>query len=191
MQARRLALRLILFGVGLLVVGLAVVELNARGTGGVAGIAVADYAAEAESEATPAPGFALPSLDGNGTVSLSSYRGSVVVLNFWATWCVPCRKEAPGLQRTWEAYRERGVRFLGVAERDDDAAGRAFVKEFDITYPSASDQSGSLADDYRLFGMPTTFVIDRAGTIRYRFVGYVTEDALRGALDLVIGKGPT
>jgi cytochrome c biogenesis protein CcmG/thiol:disulfide interchange protein DsbE len=187
-QARGLAKNLILAGVGLLVVGLALVEFRARGTGGVTGTSIADYAAEAEVQATPAPNFTLPSLQGVGTFSLRPYRGSVVVLNFWATWCLPCRKEAPGLQRTWETYRGRGVRFLGVAERDDDAAGRAFVNEFEITYPSASDQSGTLADDYRLFGMPTTFVIDRNGTIRYRFVGYVTEDALRGALDHLVGK---
>jgi DsbE subfamily thiol:disulfide oxidoreductase len=187
-QARRLAVRLILFGVGLLVVGLAVEELNARGTQGVSGISVADYAAAAEVQATPAADFTLPSLDGSGTVSLATYRGSVVVLNFWATWCTPCRREAPGLERTWQAYRDRGVQFLGVDERDDDAAGGAFVHEFGITYPSGSDPPGRLAFNYGLFGMPTTFVIDGSGTTRFRFVGYVTEDALRTALDPLVGK---
>lgn len=187
-QARRLAVRLIFLGVGLLVVGLAVVEIHARGTAGVTGISVADYAAQAEVEAKPAPDFSLPSLDGNGTVSISAYRGSIVVLNFWATWCTPCRLEAPGLERTAKAYRDRGVRFLGVDERDNDPAGRAFVKEFGITYPSGSDPPGRLAFSYELFGMPTTFVIDGRGTIRYRFVGYVTEDALRSALDPLVEK---
>ena len=189
-QARRLAVRLILFGVGLLVIGLAVVELNARGTKGVAGISVADYSAEAEVQATPAADFTLPTLDGSATLSLASYRGSIVVLNFWATWCTPCRKEAPGLERTSKAYQDRGVQFLGVDERDDDAAGLAFVREFGLTYPSASDPPGRLAYSYGLFGMPTTFVIDRIGTIRFRFVGYVTEDALRTVLDALIAKSP-
>ncbi len=186
-QARELAVQLIILGVVLLVVGLAVVEFRARRTGGVTGTTVADYAAEAVVQATPAPDFTLPLLDG-GSVALSSYRGSIVVLNFWATWCGPCRLEAPGLQRTWEAYRDRGVRFLGIDERDNDPAGRAFVKEFGITYPNASDPPGRLAFSYELFGMPTTFIIDGAGTIRYRFVGYVTEDSLRGALDPLVRK---
>ena len=189
-QARRFAVRLILLGVGLLVVGLAVTELHARGTTGVTGISVADYAAEAEVEEEPAPDFSLPSIDGNGTVSLSAYRGSIVVLNFWATWCAPCRLEAAGLERAAKAYRGHGVRFLGVDERDNDPAGRAFVEEFGITYPNGSDPSGRLAFSYALFGMPTTFVIDGAGTIRYRFVGYVIEDALRSALDPLIAKAP-
>ena len=139
-------------------------------------------------QATPAADFTLPTLDGKATVSLATYRGSIVVLNFWATWCTPCRREAPGLERAWQAYRDRGVQFLGVDERDDDAAGRAFVKEFGITYPSGSDPPGRLAFSYELFGMPTTFVIDGTGTIRFRFVGYITEDALRAVLDPLIAK---
>ena len=188
-QARRLAVRLILLGVGLLVLGLAVEELHARGTRGVVGgISVADYSAEAEVQATPAADFTLPTLDGSGTMSLATYRGSVVVLNFWATWCTPCRREAPGLERTSKAYQDRGVQFLGVDERDDDAAGGAFDKEFGISYPSGSDPPGRLAFSYELFGMPTTFVIDRNGTIRFRYVGYISEDALRAALDPLIAK---
>jgi cytochrome c biogenesis protein CcmG/thiol:disulfide interchange protein DsbE len=80
------------------------------------------------------------------------------------------------------------VRFLGVDERDNDPAGRAFVAEFKIGYPSVSDPSGSLANPYRLYGMPTTFVIDASGNLRYRFVGYVDALALQTALNSVVGR---
>ena len=116
--------------------------------------------------------------------------GKVAVVNFWASWCAPCRLEAPGLRRVSDRYRERGVRFLGVDYRDDDAAGRAFVDEFRLTYPSVTDPSGSLAYDYELIGFPTTFIIDAAGTIRYRFVGYLDEEVLADALDDVLSRVP-
>jgi cytochrome c biogenesis protein CcmG/thiol:disulfide interchange protein DsbE len=187
-QAYKLAKGMMGLGVVLLLVVFAVSEYRARGAAGINESSVADYAAKAEIQASPAPSFSLPSIDGTGDVGLPGLAGKIVVLNFWATWCLPCRREAPGLERLSVATRSEGVRFLGVNERDDSAAARAFVSEFKITFPSASDPSGSLADDYALFGMPTTFVIDPTGTIRYRFVGYVTEASLRGALDQVIGK---
>jgi cytochrome c biogenesis protein CcmG/thiol:disulfide interchange protein DsbE len=170
---------------------LAVMELRTRGTSSIGGFTVANYRARAEVENTPAPDFELPSLDGGTPIALSSFRGQVVVLNFWATWCAPCRVEAPGLRRVSERYRDRGVRFLGVDYRDDDAAGRAFVDEFDLPYPSVTDPSGSLAYDYELIGFPTTFIIDPAGTIRYRFVGYLDENVLEKALDDVLSRAPS
>src|SRR6266536_981295 len=168
------------------VASLAVVELRERGSSSIGGFTVANYKARAEVENTPAPDFELPSLEDGAPIALSSLRGQVVVLNFWASWCAPCRLEAPGLRRISEGYRERGVRFLGVDYRDDDAAGRAFVDEFRLRYPSVTDPSGSLAYDYELIGFPTTFIIDPAGTIRYRFVGYLDEDVLEKALSDVL-----
>ncbi|HEY3212175.1 MAG TPA: TlpA disulfide reductase family protein [Actinomycetota bacterium] len=170
---------------------LAVMELRSRGTSSVGGFTVANYKARAEVENTPAPDFELPSLDGGTPIALLSFRGQVVVLNFWASWCAPCRLEAPGLRRVSEAYRHQGVRFLGVDHRDDDAAGRAFVDEFRLRYPSVTDPSGSLAYDYELIGFPTTFIIDPAGTIRYRFVGYLDEDVLEKALNDVLSRAPS
>ena len=124
-------------GVVIIIGAMAVAEYRARGTSGVEGIAVADYRAHAEPENRLAPAFSLPSIEGTGTVSLQPYLGKIVVLNFWATWCTPCAREAPGLEQTFEDYRKRGVQFLGVDERDNDLAGRGFVKEFGLTYPSA------------------------------------------------------
>ncbi|MGH2651556.1 MAG: TlpA family protein disulfide reductase [Actinomycetota bacterium] len=177
--------------VAAVVATLAVMELRTRGTSSIGGFTVANYKARAEIENTPAPDFELPSLDDGTPIALSSFRGHVVVLNFWASWCAPCRVEAPGLRRVSDRYRDRGVRFLGVDYRDDDAAGRAFVDEFRLTYPSVTDPSGSLAYDYELIGFPTTFIIDAAGTIRYSFVGYLDEGVLEEALNDVLSMVPS
>ena len=171
------------------VAALAIGELRARGTAGIGGLTVADYQARAEVQSTPAPDFSLPSLEGGDPVTLSSFRGHLLVLNFWASWCAPCRTEAPGLKLVSDHYRARGVSFLGVDERDDDAAGRAFVREFGWSYPSASDPAGSLAYRYGLIGLPTTFIIDPLGTIRYRFLGYLDRDVLRAVLDDLLSGG--
>lgn len=81
------------------------------------------------------------------------------------------------------------MQLLGVDFRDNDAAGQAFMDEFSLDYPAVSDPSGSLADPFDLLGLPTTFVIDADGVIRYRFVGYVQEESLRGSLDALLGGG--
>lgn len=169
-----------------LVVGLAVMEFKGSGTTNVGGFTVANYRAKAETENRPAPVFDLPALTGKSQISLTALRGHPVVLNFWASWCLPCRQEAPGLQWTWEHYRDEGVRLLGVDERDNDPAGRAFIDDFRITYPSVRDPDGSLADDYELVGMPTTFIIDANGVIRYRFVGYLERDVLQAAVEDIL-----
>ena len=181
----------VLLGVGAAaaVVALALVELRTQGTSAVGGFTVANYQARAEAQNTPAPDFELPSLEDGEPIRLSSFRGDVIVLNFWASWCAPCRLEAPGLRRVSERYRDEGVRFLGVDYRDDEAAARAFVEEFRLKYPSVSDPSGSLADDYGLIGFPTTFIIDPEGTIRYRFVGYLDEAVLERSVNDVLTGG--
>jgi len=168
---------------------LALFQLRTQGTSAVGGFVVADYQARAEVESSPAPDFELALLEKGKPIRLSSFRGHVVVLNFWASWCAPCRVEAPGLRRVSQRYRDQGVRFLGVDYRDDAAAARAFVDEFRLGYPSVSDPSGSLTHDYELIGFPTTFIIDPAGTMRYRFVGYLDEAVLEEALNDVLSRG--
>ena len=135
-----------------------------------------------------APDFELNVLGAPGTLGLSDFRGHVTVVNLWASWCTPCRNEAPGLQATWRDYRRSGVRFLGIDELDDDAAASAFVREFGLTYPNVTDPAGALSGDLSLIGLPETFVVDEAGTIRYRFTGYVDDDVLRDVLDGMVSS---
>ena len=167
---------------------LAAVELRGQSDGQGGALSVANYQARAEVVDTPAPDFELPLLAGGGQLRLSSLRDHVVVLNFWASWCSPCRLEAPDLQSAWKDYRSRGVRFVGVDELDDRFAAQGFIREFAITYPSVFDPSGSLADDYAFIGLPATYVIDQEGTIRFRFQGFLSGKILRSSLDQVLAE---
>ena len=172
-RATRLAGGVLILGLVVLIVGLAFQELRTRGTSAAGGITVANYRAMAKTEDRPVPQFEMPALSGTANLALRDYADKVVVLNFWATWCGPCRTEAPELESTWRAYRDRGVQFLGVNYRDDRARARAYEGEFGITYPSVFDPAGQLAFDYELVGLPTTFVIGRDGRIVYKFTGKI------------------
>jgi cytochrome c biogenesis protein CcmG/thiol:disulfide interchange protein DsbE len=115
----------------------------------------------------PAPDFELPLLDGSGTLSSDELRGSPTVVNFWASWCDPCRKEAPLLEKAWRDYRDDGVRFVGVNVQDTKQDAQAFVERFEISYPVVFDADqevfGRMA---QIEGLPQTFFIDD----RWRFV---------------------
>jgi cytochrome c biogenesis protein CcmG/thiol:disulfide interchange protein DsbE len=183
----KLAVRLLIGGVAVLVLVGAYQAIAGRSRGDLS-IGVADYRATAVRESSEAPDFTLPDLAPGQSISLSDFRGRIVVLNVWASWCLPCREEAPGLQATWQAYRSRGVQFLGSNYADDRYAARAFVDEFGITYPSVFDPSGRLAADYGFFGLPSTFVIDGSQRIRVRFTGYVNARDLRKILDELLAE---
>lgn len=130
----------------------------------------------------PAPTFSLPALEG-GMVDLASYRGQVVVLNFWATWCEPCKREMPALQAAYQEYGDEGLAIIGVNLTDDEQLQgnseedvRAFLSQFNVTYPTALDSDGEVTNAYRVFPLPTSFFIDAQGQIRYVHVGELTYD---------------
>ncbi len=169
----------------LLLVAFALGQLQKGGEGSGA-LSVAARLAAARVDGQPAPQFALPPVQGTRKISLRQFSGKVVVLNFWASWCGPCRQEAPHLQAVWQAYAARGVQFLGIDHQDKRAGASAFQREFRITYPSVYDPEGNLATKYGLVGIPSTFVIDGGGHILYRFLGKVDEPLLRATLDRVL-----
>lgn len=139
----------------------------------------------------PALDFTLPLFSG-GEFTLSDYRGQPVVINFWASWCPPCREEAPGLERTWRRYRDQDVMFVGVDIQDAESDARAYIREFDITYPNGPDTSGIITMDYGVVGIPVTYFVDREGVVVRRFVGALPEGQLVAWVEeLLAGAAPT
>jgi len=146
--------------------------------------------------AKPAPTFTLTLFD-DSMLRLEDLRGRVVFLNFWASWCPPCRAEARMLEAAWRGYRERDVVFLGINIQDKEEAARGFLQEFEVTYPNGIDPGSKIAIDYGVWGLPETFIIDREGRITYKHVGALgvetvsakLDEALRGIVSTSEGQG--
>jgi len=131
--------------------------------------------------------FTLPRLDRPGKLELASLRGKVVVLNFWASWCVPaCYDEAPALERTWREYKDKGVTVVGVDVQDKEEAAREFLAKFNHSFPNAPDPKGRVSVDYGVYGVPETFFIDRKGRVRFKVVGGLTDETARHHLDALL-----
>ncbi len=119
-----------------------------------------------------APDFTLRLFTGE-EVRLADFRGKVVFLNFWASWCPPCRAEARDLEAAWRRYKDQKVVFLGVDIQDREEDAREFLKEFGVTYPNGRDANGRIAIAYGVWGIPETFLIDGSGRITYKHVGAI------------------
>lgn len=154
------------------------------------GFDIGRYPAIVEEGAEPAPALVGRRL-GGGSLTLSDYRGTIVVVNLWASWCGPCRKEQPVLERLSREYRARGVEFLGVNIKDQEAAALAFQSEFDVTYPSFFDEAAQLGFELHAQVLPTTYVIDRLGRLVLRLTGTVDEALMRKVLDGLLASGET
>ncbi|MFN8521931.1 MAG: TlpA disulfide reductase family protein [Chloroflexota bacterium] len=116
-----------------------------------------------------APDFSLPLFDG-GVFKLSAHAGAPLVINFWASWCLPCEDEAPALEQASRRYSGR-VQFLGIDVQDSDAAARAFLDRFNVSYSNGRDASGEIAVDYGMSGVPETYFVRTDGTIARKWQG--------------------
>ena len=130
----------------------------------------------AEGKLVHAPAFTLDRLDREGQLSVADLKGKAVVVNFWASWCIPCRDEAPVLQKTYERYRDQGLVVLGIDVNDFHQDARRFMKRYGLSYPVVYDGKGSTVGPWGVRGFPETFFVDRTG----KLVG----ERIEGAVDI-------
>ncbi|HEX9496705.1 MAG TPA: TlpA disulfide reductase family protein [Candidatus Limnocylindria bacterium] len=131
----------------------------------------------------PAPAFTLASLSGNAKISLDGYTGKIVVLNFWSSWCIPCKEENPALTDVWERYRGTDVVLLGIVFQDTPDAARDYTARLGNTWPSAVDDGGRVALSYGVFGPPETYFIAADGTIAGRHIGPIDAKTLIAGIE--------
>lgn len=124
---------------------------------------------------------------GQPSVSLSDLRGNVVLINFWASWCVPCEEEAPDLEAAWREYKDRGVVFLGVDWTDNEADALDYLKRFDITYANGPDLGSKISQPlYRIQGVPETFIVDQEGNVVFFKPSPITRAELAAEFDKLL-----
>jgi cytochrome c biogenesis protein CcmG/thiol:disulfide interchange protein DsbE len=133
-----------------------------------------------------APAFSLPRLDGDGEISLASLRGKPVVINFWASWCVPCREEAPLFEQAWQDHRASGLVVLGIDSEDFRGDARRFVRKYGLTYPIVVDKSKRTIADFGLTGYPETFFVSADGEVVAHAAGQVREADLKRGIELAL-----
>lgn len=138
-----------------------------------------------------APGFTLPRLEGSSfhpPVSLASFEGRPVVLNFWASWCIPCKGEAPVLEREYRRWTSQNVAFLGIDYDDEPSDARTFVAAHKLTFPMLQDGSGSVTHSYGISQVPETYVIDTNGKVVAHLAGPITDPGFQAQLNAAIAK---
>lgn len=138
-------------------------------------------------ESGMAPDFTLMGFDGR-QVTLSKLRGRVVIVNFWASWCPPCREEAAYLEQTWRKYEDEGVVFIGVDYVDTEKPALAYIKEFDITYVNGPDVGTRIAQAYNIKGVPETFFVAKNGELRGVHIGPLKEPQLEQKIDELLAE---
>lgn len=144
--------------------------------------------AAARGELPQAPDFTLERLDEVGELTLSSLEGRAVVLNVWASWCIPCKEEAPFLEQVWRENRDRGLVVVGLDAKDFRKDARRFMRRFELTFPIVYDGPGDTIGGYGVTGFPETFVLDREGRVVQAFVGAVNSDEDRARLRAAVDR---
>lgn len=132
-----------------------------------------------------APDFKLALLDG-GSFQLGSHKGKPVLINFFASWCLPCREEMPAIEKIVREYQPKGVAFLAISTDDTEANAKDFVKKYGVTFPVGIDKSTEIQKAYGLYGIPTTYFIDKQGMVNYFHSGSVTEELMKHELDKLL-----
>ena len=157
----------------------------ARSGGIPGGLGINKVFGEVRIQEKPAPNFTLQLLDG-GSITLADLKGKVVMIDFWASWCPPCREEAPGLAQVYREYQDRGVEFIGISIWDRLGDAEDYVQRFGITYPTGLDSTGTILVDYAVRGIPEKFFIDAQGQMVAKFVGPSDVAGLRETLDQML-----
>ncbi len=139
-------------------------------------------AVESPLTGEPAPAFTLPALGGGREVASAGFQGRVWVVNFWASWCVPCREEAPYLESFYRRHADEGVGMVGIVYNDVEDEALAFREELGLTYPQVMDPRGRTASDFGVFGVPETFVVDERGVVMASLIGAIGPDSLDDVL---------
>ncbi|MCY4087207.1 MAG: TlpA disulfide reductase family protein [Actinomycetia bacterium] len=163
-------------------IGLVVLLLGWRLVGIDRGRHIPSDIAQGKRPATP--DFVLPRLDQEGMLQLSSLRGTTVILNFWASWCAPCRDEASVLQAAWKRYEAENVVVLGINTEDLSGDARDFIERFGLTYPNVRDVDGRTPIDFGLSAVPETYVVNAQGRLVHHVLGPVEEDDVAAGLEL-------
>jgi len=148
-------------------------------------------AAPAAAIPGPAPGFSLPARAG-GEVALDGLKGQVVLVNFWATWCGPCRREMPLLEQIYQRYKGLGFTLLAVNVEEDSAGAEHWLKDTPVSFPVLFDRANQVSKLYQVTAMPSTVIIDRRGQVRFVHYGYTpgTEDAYQDQVRSLIREKP-
>ncbi len=187
---RQIAIGVLVVGLALAAVAIFMLLSNGSDSGGAAadagnipdGLAAATLAGiknsgAQPSQGKPAPNFAFRYPDGK-SLTLADFKGQPVIVNFWATWCPPCRREMPGLVKAYEAHKDDGLMIIEVDVAEPPEAVAQFVQDYNMTMPVVLDQRQEVTRLYRTDSFPTSFFIDKDGVIQARWVGYLPEDQL-------------
>ena len=158
----------------------------ARSGGLPGGLGVNNIFGEVSIKEKPAPDFTLSLFDG-GAITLSDLKGKVVLIDFWASWCGPCRQEAPALAQVYREYQERGVEFIGISIWDRLGDAKDYAQGLGITYPKGLDAEGTILVDYAVRGIPEKFFINARGELVTKYIGPSEVEGLREILDQMLG----